>query len=153
MEGRGAQRRAGSWWGGARGPRARTARRAARCQTGGMSADADNSRPDADDQTRLTEEQIAEGLADLPGWALSEGSLTYTAVCESPQAAIDLVAAIGQAANSQNHHPDLLWSYDEVTLDLRSHDVDGVTRRDLRLARSISALSGEFDATPLGLGE
>ncbi|AVM64360.1 MULTISPECIES: 4a-hydroxytetrahydrobiopterin dehydratase [Dietzia] len=118
-----------------------------------MSADADNSRPDADDQTRLTEEQIAEGLADLPGWALSEGSLTYTAVCESPQAAIDLVAAIGQAANSQNHHPDLLWSYDEVTLDLRSHDVDGVTRRDLRLARSISALSGEFDATPLGLGE
>ena len=107
----------------------------------------------AEDDIRLTEEQIAEGLADLPGWALSEGSLTYTAVCSSPQAAIDLVAAIGQAANSQNHHPDLLWSYDEVTLDLRSHDVDGVTRRDLRLARSVSALSGEFDATPLGLGE
>lgn len=124
----------------------------------GMSADADNARPDAagpgaDDNTRLTEEQIAEGLADLPGWALSEGSLTYTAVCETPQAAINLVAAIGQAANSQNHHPDLLWSYDEVTLDLRSHDVDGVTVRDLRLARSVSALSGEFDATPLGLGE
>ena len=119
----------------------------------GMSADADNARPDADDETRLTEEQIAEGLSDLPGWALSEGSLTYTAVCETPQAAINLVAAIGQAANSQDHHPDLLWSYDEVTLDLRSHDVDGVTRRDLRLARSISALSGEFDATPLGLGE
>jgi 4a-hydroxytetrahydrobiopterin dehydratase len=118
---------------------------------GGMNADADNTRPDADDKTRLTEDQIAEGLADLPGWAFSEGSLTYTAVCETPQAAINLVSAIGQAANSQDHHPDLLWSYDEVTLDLRSHDVDGVTRRDLRLARSVSALSGEFDATPLGM--
>ena len=105
------------------------------------------------DSTRLTEEQISEGLADLPGWAFSEGSLTYTAVCQSPQTAIELVAAIGQAANSQNHHPDLLWSYDEVTLDLRSHDVDGVTQRDLRLARSVSALSGEFGATPLQLGE
>ena len=107
----------------------------------------------ADDNTRLTEEQIAEGLADLPGWAFSEGSLTYTAVCESPQSAIDLVHAIGQAANGQNHHPDLLWSYDEVTLDLKSHDVDGVTPRDLRLARAVSALSGEFEATPLGLDE
>lgn len=119
-----------------------------------MSTDAQNPDghpvPSADDRERLTEEQIAEGLADLPGWAFSEGSLTYTAVCGSPQAALDLVAAIGQAANSQDHHPDLLWSYDEVTLDLRSHDVDGVTRRDLRLARSVSALSGEFDATPLG---
>ena len=104
----------------------------------------------ADDNTRLTEEQIAEGLADLPGWSFSEGSLTYTAVCESPQAAIELVAAIGQSANGQNHHPDLLWSYNEVTLDVRSHDVDGVTARDLRLARAVSALAGEFDATPLG---
>ena len=104
----------------------------------------------ADDNTRLTEEQIAEGLADLPGWAFSEGSLTYTAVCESPQAAIELVAAIGQSANGQNHHPDLLWSYNEVTLDVRSHDVDGVTARDLRLARAVSALAREFDATPLG---
>lgn len=127
-----------------------------------MNADAQNAdTPDDDagradagraaDNTRLTEEQITAGLADLPGWALSEGSLTYTAVCESPQAAINLVAAIGQAANSQDHHPDLLWSYDEVTLDLRSHDVEGVTRRDLRLARSVSALSGEFNATPLGI--
>lgn len=114
-------------------------------------ADAAGQAADAGDTTRLTEEQIAEGLADLPGWALSEGSLTYTAVCETPQAAINLVAAIGQAANSRDHHPDLLWSYDEVTLDLRSHDVEGVTRRDLRLARSISALSGEFNATPLGI--
>ena len=71
-------------------------------------------------------------------------------MCESPQAAIELVAAIGQSANGQNHHPDLLWSYNEVTLDVRSHDVDGVTARDLRLARAVSALAGEFDATPLG---
>lgn len=108
---------------------------------------------DADDNTRLSEEQIAAGLENLPGWAFSEGSLTYTAVCESPQAAINLVSAIGQAANSQNHHPDLLWSYDEVTLDMRSHDVDGITQRDLRLAESVTALSGEFDATPLGVDE
>ena len=108
---------------------------------------------DADDKTRLTEQQITDGLADLTGWAYSEGALTYTGVCGSPQAAVDLVTVIGQAANSQNHHPDVLWSYTEVTIDMRSHDVDGITPRDLRLAHSIATLAEEFEAKPLGMDE
>jgi len=105
----------------------------------------------SDDRTRLSEDEITAGVAELHGWAYSEGSLTYTAVCEPPKAALELAYAIGQAANTQDHHPDLLWSYDEVTLDLRSHDVDGVTARDLRLAETVSALTGEFGGEPLGL--
>lgn len=102
----------------------------------------------ADDKTPLNDDEITARIADLPGWAFSDGSLTYTAVCETPQAAIDLVAAIGQAANSQNHHPDVLWTYNEVTLDMRSHDVDAITERDIKLATAVSALSGEFGAKP-----
>ena len=103
-----------------------------------------------DDRTCLSADAIAEALSGLGGWVYSEGSLTYTAVCRTPQEALDLVMAIGQAANSQDHHPDLLWSHDEVTLDVRSHDVECVTARDIRLAEAITALSGEFGATPLG---
>lgn len=105
---------------------------------------------EADDKTPLNDDEINARIADLPGWAYSDGSLAYTAVCESPQSAINLVTAIGQAANSQNHHPDVLWSYTEVTLEMRSHDVDGITERDMKLATSVSALSGEFGAKPEG---
>ena len=108
---------------------------------------------DRDDKTPLADDEVTARIADLPGWAFSEGALTYTAVCETPQAAIDLVTAIGQSANSQNHHPDVLWSYTEVTLDMRSHDVDGITERDIRLATAVSALAGEFDAKPAGQDE
>lgn len=121
--------------------------------------DKDGGRNEADhkadagttDNTRLTDSEISDAVADLQGWAYSEGSLTFTAQCDSPQTALDLVEAIGRAANAQDHHPDLLWSYDEVTLDLASHDVGGVTPRDIRLAETVSALTGEYGATPLGL--
>src|SRR5699024_12754150 len=85
--------------------------------------------------------------------AYSEGAPASTGVCGSPRAAVDLVTAIGQAANSQNPHPDVLWSYTEVTIDMRSHDVDGITPRDLRLAHSIATLAEEFEAKPLGMDE
>src|SRR5699024_12443948 len=116
------------------------------CLTGHM-------RAAAEDTTRWTEQQITDGPADLTGGAYSEGALTYTGGCGSPQAAVDLVTAIAQAANSQSHHPDVLWSYTEVTIDMRSHDVDGITPRDLRLAHSIATLAEEFEAKPPGMDE
>lgn len=105
----------------------------------------------ADPKKVLSDDEIARAVADLDGWSHNEGALTVTAVCESPTRAIDLVAAIGQAANAQNHHPDVLWSYTEVTLDMASHDVGGITSRDLELARTVTALMQEYEAEPMGL--
>lgn len=50
-----------------------------------------------------------------------------------------LVAAIAEAAEELDHHPDLTLSYGEVGVRLSSHDAGGVTRRDLELARRITA--------------
>ena len=96
---------------------------------------------DAADKNVLDNEQITETLAELPGWAHTEGALTFTAKCESAEAAIGLFDKIAAAAENANHHPDVLWSYNEITVDLASHDVGGVTRRDTRLAKTISGLA------------
>jgi 4a-hydroxytetrahydrobiopterin dehydratase len=52
-----------------------------------------------------------------------------------------LVQAIGAAAEEANHHPDLDLRYGQVRIRLFSHDVHGVTERDVRLARRISELA------------
>jgi len=50
-----------------------------------------------------------------------------------------LIAAIGQIAEEQNHHPDLDWRYNRVFLRYVSHDAGGeVTQRDLAAAASVS---------------
>jgi 4a-hydroxytetrahydrobiopterin dehydratase len=50
-----------------------------------------------------------------------------------------LVNAIGDLAEAANHHPDIELRYSNVTVRLSSHDVGGLTERDVRLAREISA--------------
>lgn len=55
-----------------------------------------------------------------------------------------LVDRIGEAAEEMNHHPDLALSYPHLDVTLSSHDVGGVTDRDIRLARRISAIAAEL---------
>jgi 4a-hydroxytetrahydrobiopterin dehydratase len=53
-------------------------------------------------------------------------------------AGVALVDAIGVLADAADHHPDVDLRYEGVTVRLVSHDVDGLSARDLRLARQIS---------------
>lgn len=52
-----------------------------------------------------------------------------------------LVNLVGRAADDANHHPDVTLTYPEVRLRLTSHDVGGLTSRDLALAAEISELA------------
>ena len=58
-----------------------------------------------------------------------------------------LVDRIGAAAEQADHHPDISLTYPAVIVTLSSHDVRGITSRDLALARTISALAAELGVT------
>ena len=57
---------------------------------------------------------------------------------------LELVTRITEAAEEANHHPDVVLTYPQVDVDLHSHDVGGVTSRDVDLARRISAIAAEL---------
>src|SRR5262245_23857146 len=57
---------------------------------------------------------------------------------------LELVTRITEAAEAANHHPDVWLTYPRVEVDVSSHDVGGVTSRDLDLARQISAIAAEL---------
>lgn len=57
---------------------------------------------------------------------------------------LELVNAIGAAAEEMNHHPDLDLRWGHLNIRLLSHDVGGLTDRDVRLARRISELAAEL---------
>ena len=54
---------------------------------------------------------------------------------------VALVDKIGAAADEANHHPDVSLTYPEVIVTLSSHDVGGITSRDIDLARRISGFA------------
>jgi 4a-hydroxytetrahydrobiopterin dehydratase len=57
---------------------------------------------------------------------------------------LELVTRIGALAEAADHHPDVDLRYPHVNVTLFSHDVFGVTSRDLNLARRISDAAAEL---------
>jgi 4a-hydroxytetrahydrobiopterin dehydratase len=58
-----------------------------------------------------------------------------------------LVTKIAEVADEANHHPDVDLRYPHLTVSLKSHDVNAITPRDIRLARRISGLAVEAGVT------
>lgn len=95
----------------------------------------------------LTGREVAQ--AGLGDWALLLGGLHTRLVLPDYATGLRLVAAIGAAAEAADHHPDLDLRYRHLDVRLTSHDVRGVTGRDLRMARTISDLAAAEDVTAL----
>ncbi len=68
---------------------------------------------------------------------------------------LQFVTAVTEAAEAADHHPDVTLTYPYVDLKLVSHDVSGVTQRDIDLARRISEIARErgIDAQPSAVTE
>ncbi|HEY0217322.1 MAG TPA: VOC family protein [Cellulomonas sp.] len=56
-----------------------------------------------------------------------------------------LVAGIAQAADQAGHHPDVTLRWGRVHVRTTSHDVRGLTQRDVDLAEAVSRLADELD--------
>lgn len=87
-----------------------------------------------------TREVLDAGLDD---WRLLVRSLCTRFATGDFATGLALVNAIGAAAEEMDHHPDLDLRYPHLDVRLSSHDVGGVTDRDVRLARRVSELAAE----------
>ena len=89
----------------------------------------------------LTSEQVASELAQTPDWTVSDGQLSRTVTRKDFRDALLFVNAVGFLAERANHHPDILISWNKVTLTLSTHSEGGLTGKDFALARQINELS------------
>ncbi|MEV4376646.1 4a-hydroxytetrahydrobiopterin dehydratase [Streptosporangium sp. NPDC049644] len=90
---------------------------------------------------KLTGQQIAD--EGLDGWAYLLDGLQTRIHTKNFATGLSVVNAIGAAAEEMNHHPDLSLRYTHVDARLTSHDERGVTDRDIRLGRVISAIAAD----------
>lgn len=88
----------------------------------------------------LTDEQITEGLADLPGWERADREIRRQFELPSFADAMAFVVRVGFLAEAANHHPDLDVRYRTVHVALSTHAAGGLTRHDFALARAVEDL-------------
>lgn|SRR5690554_1649649 len=88
----------------------------------------------------LGAEDLGRVAGELPGWTVSPGALVKELRFDGFSAAFAFLTRVALLAEKRGHHPDFTCSYSRVRLELRSHDADGVTARDVDLARAIEGL-------------
>src|ERR1700735_5906411 len=78
----------------------------------------------------------ADGVDD---WRVVSGIACAYFGTGSFRAGVALVDAIGDLADAANHHPDVDLRYPSVVVWLSTHDVGGLSSRDVGVGRQISA--------------
>ncbi|HWU23875.1 MAG TPA: 4a-hydroxytetrahydrobiopterin dehydratase, partial [Nocardioides sp.] len=91
----------------------------------------------------LTEDQIA--AAGLEGWRDEDKALVASYSTGDFATGLRMVNAVGEAAEAADHHPDLTLTYPSVRVLLTSHDVGGITQRDLDLAARVGEIAAGLD--------
>ena len=89
---------------------------------------------------QLSASQIESALQGLSGWQSTEKSLRKTYKFDDFVGAMNFVIEVAQLAEELEHHPDIDIRYNKVILTLITHDENGVTQQDVRLAREIEAM-------------
>ena len=89
---------------------------------------------------KLSNEEINNKLKGLNGWRLDVNLIKKTFEFDNFLESIEFVNKIAPIAEEMNHHPDINISYNKVTVNLSTHDENGVTERDISLAGKINFL-------------
>jgi len=92
---------------------------------------------------RLTADERSELLASLPDWTLDEGrdAIVKRFVFQDFVGAFGFMTRVAILAEKADHHPEWSNVYNRVEILLTTHDADGLSRRDIDLAREIDALA------------
>ncbi|KAF1027474.1 MAG: putative pterin-4-alpha-carbinolamine dehydratase [Burkholderia plantarii] len=90
---------------------------------------------------KLTSEERKTQLETLPHWSAVPGrdAIQRSLRFEDFNAAFGFMARVAIKAQEMDHHPEWFNVYNRVDITLSTHDADGLTERDIRLARFIDA--------------
>jgi 4a-hydroxytetrahydrobiopterin dehydratase len=91
---------------------------------------------------RLSGVARGQALAELAGWTLVEGrdAIRKSFRFKDFNEAFGFMTRVALLADKADHHPEWSNVYNRVEILLTTHDADGLSTRDVALAKAIDAL-------------
>jgi 4a-hydroxytetrahydrobiopterin dehydratase len=103
--------------------------------------------PSAKGGKALSVSEVKRYLAMVPHWILAADGkrIRRKWVAKDFLVALDFFKRVGRIAQAEDHHPDLhLRGYRNVTIELSTHDLDGLSKNDFIVAAKINQLPVEL---------
>jgi 4a-hydroxytetrahydrobiopterin dehydratase len=90
--------------------------------------------------TKLSESEISSALRELSGWTVVDGKLHREYKFADFVHAFGFMTSAAITAEAVGHHPEWSNVYNRLTVDLTTHDVGGISVKDIELARKLNSL-------------
>jgi 4a-hydroxytetrahydrobiopterin dehydratase len=85
--------------------------------------------------------ELQQILQQVPQWkAVNEHHISRTFTFPDFKQALDFVNRVGEVAEQQGHHPDILLTWGKAEITLWTHKIDGLTQSDFIMAAKIDRL-------------
>jgi 4a-hydroxytetrahydrobiopterin dehydratase len=89
----------------------------------------------------LRGQELSSLHQQVPQWqVINEHHLTRKFTFPDFKTALDFVNRVGNLAEQQGHHPDILLVWGRVEITLWTHKIDGLTESDFIMAAKIDQL-------------
>ncbi len=92
---------------------------------------------------KLSGDARAEALAGLDGWQPVDGrdAIEKRYAFKTFNQAWGFMSRVALKAEQMNHHPEWFNVYNRVEVTLATHDVDGLSELDIRLAKFMDSVA------------
>ena len=91
---------------------------------------------------KLTEAELSAALSVLCGWTLARdgAAIRRDFTFADFVTAFGFMSRVALLAEKADHHPEWSNVYNRVTIELTTHDADGLSTRDIDLAHAINEM-------------
>ncbi|MEK6854659.1 MAG: 4a-hydroxytetrahydrobiopterin dehydratase [Nanoarchaeota archaeon] len=84
--------------------------------------------------------EIGEKMQNLDNWSLEIDSIVKNFSFNNFKESLEFINKVGEIAEKNQHHPDILILYNQVRLTLTTHSVKGLSEKDFVVAGEIDKL-------------
>ena len=88
--------------------------------------------------------ELKDALTGLSGWTVADGKLHKEYKFADFIHAFGFMATSALGIEKMNHHPEWFNVYNQVTVDLSTHDAGGITSKDVKLAKLLDATAAKL---------
>jgi 4a-hydroxytetrahydrobiopterin dehydratase len=92
-------------------------------------------------EEKLTKEDLERHLAGLNNWEFKENAIEKSYTFPTFDVAFGFICRVALLSERFQHHPDWSGVYNKVKIKLSTHDADGVTLKDIDMAKEIDKIS------------
>lgn len=93
---------------------------------------------------KLSDTEIKAALGQIPSWQVANGKLHREYKFPDFIHAFGFMATAAIAIEKMNHHPEWFNVYNRVTVDLTTHDAQGITSKDIELAKLLEEIASKL---------